>query len=104
MTLEGAPPKPRPGASDEQPERPAAEPRPFDVLAGGREALLAIVVSGLLIVGLWLIAREAPSAGTDPRLVPSAAVTPGAAPFGEQTFATAVPRPGSPPPDEAGGS
>lgn len=55
--------------------------------------MLAIAVSGLLIVGLWAVARNAPSAGTDPRLLPPASAAPGANPFGEQVFVTVVPEP-----------
>lgn len=101
MTPEG---EPRDAAVDEQPDDIAMRPQRVNVLAGARGALLAIVASGVLIVGLWLLAREAPSAGTDPRLAPTATAAPGAAPFGNQEFATAVPLPGSPPSNAAGGS
>ena len=42
----------------------------IDLMAGARGAAVAIAVSGLLVVGLWAVARNAPSAGTDPRLLP----------------------------------
>lgn len=55
--------------------------------------MLAIAISGLLIVGLWVVSRNAPSAGIDPRLAPPASAVPGANPFGEQVFVTVVPEP-----------
>jgi hypothetical protein len=104
LTPEETPSEPRAADGEEQPDDLAIRPRPFNVLAGARGALLAIVASGLLIVGLWLLAREAPSAGTDPRLAPTATVAPGAAPFADQEFETAVPQPESLSPDDGGGS
>jgi hypothetical protein len=57
--------------------------------------LIVIAVSGLLIVGLWLISRNAPSAGTDPRLFPAPTADAGTNPFGGQTFVTVAPEPES---------
>ncbi|MDQ3695800.1 MAG: hypothetical protein M3464_19600 [Chloroflexota bacterium] len=51
--------------------RPRSEER-IDLMSGARGAAVAIAVSVLLVVGLWAVARNAPSAGTDPRLLPSA--------------------------------
>ena len=59
-------------------------------------ALLAIAISGLLILGLWAVARNAPSAGTDPRLAPTATVVVDRGPFGDQVFVTVVPQPALP--------
>jgi hypothetical protein len=59
-----------------------------------------IAVSGLLIAGLWLLSRNAPSAGTDPRLLPAATVEAGTNPFRGQTFVTVAPEPQSPAPGD----
>ena len=58
--------------------------------------MLAIAISGLLILGLWVVARTAPSAGTDPRLAPTATVVVDTGPFGDQVYVTVVPQPASP--------
>jgi hypothetical protein len=88
-----------------------SESEPVNPLRDARGALIAIAVSCLLILVLWLIARDAPSAGTDPRLEPTAAVgasTAGSVDgrsglFADQTFVTAVPPPGPRSPDATTG-
>ena len=52
----------------------AAPPR-ADYVRGATGAMAAVIVCALLVGGLWLAARNAPSAATDPRLLP-AVVTP----------------------------
>ncbi len=76
--------------ADEEAERQAT---PVNLMSGARGAAVAIAVSGLLVVGLWALARNAPSAGTDPRLVPVA--SPAAAPgrIDTQRFVTIIPGP-----------
>lgn len=88
-----------PDAADEL--VPASPEPPPNVWSGAPGAVLAIAVSGLLIVGLWAVSRNAPSAGTDPRLAPTATAAPGTNPFGEQVFVTVVPEPAPPPPATA---
>ena len=71
---------------------PAARVR-HDPWEGARGALIVIALSGLLITGLWLISRNAPSAGTDPRLLPTPTAEAGTTPFQGQTFVTVAPEP-----------
>lgn len=95
---------PNPSLPEQQPEPrldapdqlgPVSLEPPSSVWSGAAGAVVAIAVSGLLIVGLWAVSRNAPSAGTDPRLAPPATATAAAGqnPFGEQVFVTVVPEP-----------
>lgn len=84
-------------AAPSEPVRRVARPS-FNPLSDARGALVTIIISGGLILGLWLIARDAPSAQQDPRLAPTATVSPGSAPFGNQTYVTVVPWPQTPSP------
>ena len=88
------------GTNDQPGNEPVnAGDAPHDPWAGARGAIIVIALSGLLIAGLWLISRNAPSAGTDPRLLPTATAQAGNNPFGNQTFVTVAPEPQPAPPD-----
>lgn len=90
--------QPDPLTAGEQPfEAAPAAPGPPDLWAGARGALIVIALSGLLIAGLWLISRNAPSAETDPRLLPTPIAETGPNPFRDQTFVTVAPAPRSAP-------
>ena len=62
-------------------------------------ALVVTAISVLIVAGLWVLAREAPSAGSDPRLQPVVPAVGSPGRFEEQIYATFVPdvgpRPGA---------
>ena len=95
---DGQPELPTNGESGD--EHAATASATHDPWAGARGAAIVIAVSGLLILGLWVISRNAPSAGTDPRLLPTATAVAGANPFEGQTFVTVAPEPQPPPSSE----
>jgi hypothetical protein len=63
---------------------------PLNLMSGAAGAVVAIAVSGLLVVGLWAIARNAPSAATDPRLVPPPTAVASPARGDDQLYMTIV--------------
>lgn len=68
-----------------------APPPPLNITSGALGAVVAIAVSALLVLALWTIARDAPSAATDPRLIPPPTAVPSPGRVGDQLYITIVP-------------
>jgi hypothetical protein len=66
--------------------------------------VIAVAASGLLVLGLWAVSRNAPSAATDPRLEPNPTAAPAPGRLEQQIYITIAAEPMTPPAGPPAGS